>query len=289
MSDSTTCFDDPVLRKAVRQAWGNRRAPASLMQLVRGKFAEYAALAAATAIPSGASFLPRPGQASEPLRTPVVPLGTAAVILLAVVAVFWAAASNSAPVAFPGGWAGDLVATHDMCSSKPDHHFVVGVAPDDIAGARDRLAKQLGFPVLSMSADNGWQFRGAGQCRVGAERTAHLLYRRGDITLSVFSVSAADLAGNSKGLESEVDGHQLAGFVRGNTLYCVVEYSPDQSLTPADVRSLIGRLENQVPNPVPGGAVAAASRDRRADTTPIDLDVPAAPPLPPTVASADTP
>ena len=273
----------------MRLAWGTRRAPATLMELVRGRFAMAAGVPSAAAIPAGSAFSARPSQATGLPPAAIAPLGTAAVILLAVVAVFWAVASNSAPGAFPGRWAGDLVATHDTCSAIPDHHFVIGVAPDDIAGASDRLANQLGFPVLSMSADNGWQFRGAAQCRVGTEHTAHLLYRNGDITLSVFSISAPAVPGASASLESEMAGHQLAGFVRGNTLYCVVEYDPSQTLTPAEVRSLIERLENQLPNPAPAGALAAAGRDRRADTTPIDLDVPAAPPLSPAVASTDTP
>jgi hypothetical protein len=275
MTDSTTWFDDPALKTAVRLIWRNKRAPATLIQRVRGALAAAAGLAVAATNSSGSSSPARRADARGAAPARLAPLGTAAVILLALGSVFCAVAFNSAPASFPGQWASALVATHDTCSAMPDHHFVIGVAPNDIPRASDRLANQLGFPVLSMSAVNGWQFRGAAQCRVGPEHCAHLLYRDGDTTLSVFSLPVPALSGDWSGLESEVGGHQLAGFVRGNTLYCVVEYNPGRSPTPAAVRSLIDQLQDQFVNPAPigSGAMARIGGDRASGTAPISLDM----------------
>jgi len=276
MIDSMPPFDDPALKQAVRGAWGKVQAPATFGSALRGKLA-----ASPETIPehSTHSTSPIPIQSGVTYGRPrmaFMPLAAAAVILLAVGAIFWVVASNSAPDPFPGDWASELVARHDSCSSLPDHHYVVGVAPDDIAGARNRLANQLGFPVLSMSADNGWQFRGAGPCPVGPGPTAHFLYRRGDTTLSVFSLNVPTLSGDTGELASEVNGHQLAGFVRGSTLYCVVESDPSQSISPADVRSMIDQLQDQFSNPTPSGSGAATATNttHAADTTPIALDAP---------------
>jgi hypothetical protein len=272
MTDAIPPFEDPALKQAVRVCWGKVQAPGTFGQSLRGK------LASSPDLSSPASYPIRGIETFGPQRTYFLPLAAAAAIVLVVGSIFWVVASNSGPHAFPETWASDLVARHDSCSSLADHHFVLGVAPNDIAGARSRLANQLGFPVLSMAADDGWQFRGAGPCPVGMGPSAHFLYRRGDTTLSVFSLHVPAVAGDTTGLESEVSGHQLAGFVRGDTLYCVVEYDPAHPISPSAAQSLIGQLQNNFAAPTASGdGAVAATTHNPVETTHIALDAPADP------------
>ena len=285
MTDSMPPFDDPSLKEAVRGCWGKVTAPATFGSALRGKLAaslvdSQPGQETGTQLVFGAAVRGKKLAASPflaPRQLSWLPLAAAAAIVLAIGGIFWAVASNAGPSPLPGDWATALVARHDACSGLADHHFVIGVAPNDIAGARSRLANQLGFPVLSMSPDNGWKFQGAGPCPIAEGTTAHFLYRDGQITLSVFSVNAPALTSGTSALQSEVDGHQLAAFVRGNTLYCVVEYDPTESISPDAARSLLEQLESQFANPTPTGqgAVAATKNTQAADTTPIVLDAPA--------------
>jgi hypothetical protein len=141
--------------------------------------------------------------------------------------------------------AASFVQTHDGCCKYKDHHFLKGVAPNDFTAIGKTLAVSLNVPVISIPV-SGWQFEGAGKCPVWGHPSGHLLYRRGDQTLSIFTISASDMGikPGDRSFDATVKGHYLSGFIRGNGMYCVLVYAPDGSLTAGDARQLRDHLRD---------------------------------------------
>jgi hypothetical protein len=146
----------------------------------------------------------------------------------------------------PTDLAVQMVARHDADAADPDHHFLPGVPQNDMAKITKALARALDQRVLVTDLPDGWVFRGAALCPVGSERSAHLLFTRGNETLSLFSLPNVDYPSNSGDTpyEAMVSNHPIAGFTHGNGFYCLVGSSPDGKLTLDELKSLRDQLED---------------------------------------------
>jgi hypothetical protein len=238
MSDVIPPFEDPALKAYVRGAWGEVRAPSALATSIRARLAADAQ----------AQSTPAPAEGRMRIEHWLMPVAAAAAILIALVSMLTLAGYNAGPAELPPALADALVTTHDTCSRAPDHHYVVGVAPNDVAGACARLSNQLGIAVPVPGPGDDWSFMGAGPCPVGSEKSAHLLYRRGKETLSVFSISAqsAGVADAAWQYAGQVSGHDLAGFSHDGAIYCVVAYNPSGPAASSTVQSLREQLEDRM-------------------------------------------
>jgi hypothetical protein len=164
----------------------------------------------------------------------VVPyLAIAAVILIGMsVAYFMLFRISESPA--PQWFADAMVLTHDQHAALPDHHLLPNVPANDLDAVAQSLSMQLGHPVLARSPGAGWTFAGGGMCNIRQSPAAHLLFRRGEETLSIFSVAASALYTSSDApteyAQSDQD-HEIAGFVAGNAVHCIVCYSKSDQIS----------------------------------------------------------
>jgi hypothetical protein len=254
-------FDDPALRQALKRAFGGEMAPLPLASRVHSALASEAE--------------PAPKRTARP-RPRIWSLAAAACLCLFSVSLMamqvWKTFAPREQLAvksldIPTELAQDLVARHDIAASQPDHHYLPGVAQDDLNAIRKTLAKSLDQRVLVTTLPDGWVFRGAALCPVGQDRAAQLLFTRGNQTVSLFSLPNADYptSSNDTPYESMSAGHPIAGFTHGNGLYCLVGSSPDGKLSLDDLKSLRDKVEDSAifalgPNRSPAATMAVASR-----------------------------
>jgi len=105
--------------------------------------------------------------------------------------------------------------------SRPEAFGPVG----DPAVVRQRLAERLEHevPLPDLSAQ-GWTLRDVAVVQVQALPAARCVFARGGSTLTLLSLPSAAFAGAEDGdtYQTVVDGHPLAGFIRGGGVHCVV-------------------------------------------------------------------
>jgi hypothetical protein len=220
-------INDPRLKAAVKRIWSDDAAPPALRDRVQQILAE-----------------------SAPPTTPRwAAYAIAACLLIAFSVGTWVPWGNPSGVLadepLPRTVAQSMVLTHDRCCQARDHHLLPGIRGDDFAAIGRRLSADLHVPVLATPMAD-WQFAGAGPCPVWGHESAHLLYREGDRTLSIFSIPAEDFALGTQDQRyaATLDTHQLAGFVRDGGLYCVVADSPDGQISADQVARMRDRLMN---------------------------------------------
>jgi hypothetical protein len=137
----------------------------------------------------------------------------------------------------------EMVHTHDNCAKLADHHKIPGDNPE---GLRDKLS-QPGIPANTTNLGGEWKFKGAGLCDVGQQKAAHLLFVRADEFVSIFSLQPPEGCGyGSDSYEEMVEKHPVAGFRRGEALYCVVGSSAKRDLTAADLRPVLEKVRASV-------------------------------------------
>jgi hypothetical protein len=166
----------------------------------------------------------------------------------------------------PSAIAAAVVATHDSCSTK-DHHLIAGNGVIDV---REEISEALQIPVLGKSlADGGWQFMGAGECAVGNHPSAHLLYKKGDRTLSVFTLRPSDYALPTHSGDlyaTDLVNHHVAAFAHNSALYLVVGSSTGNEMTMGEVTavqaSLIAGAEDGSALPADNRHVVAGMNNR---------------------------
>jgi hypothetical protein len=244
-------FEDPALRSAIRRACRGPAAPARLRERIEALMA------------AGAGVAPRVNRPSHGGRARWAEwigaslLKTAAAAAVCFIAVglasvqIWATFRpeprpvSTPRVAFPVSLTAELVRTHDACAKLPDHHLVAG---DNAAALLVQLAHLQISPPADMDFGSGWQFKGAGVCSFNGGQAVHLLFRRGKASASVFCLGAPRTCrhGTSGVYHQVIDGHPIAGFVFGGSLYAVVASGPDDSMTLADVDPLAAQVENCV-------------------------------------------
>ncbi|CAN5352638.1 hypothetical protein BH09PLA1_BH09PLA1_26090 [soil metagenome] len=236
-------FDDPALCAALRKQLGRETAPPSLRARV------LVALDEAETAPPERSSAPPPRLF---LRRPMVRLAIAASVLVVLAAgALIASRSNEPPkrsvAVLPAAFAVAMAQQHDICRSSSDH-LTPGESKDDLRLISKKFRDELGFPALVAMLDDGWQFQGARICPIGDVRTAHLLFTRGDQSLSVFSIPGKAVYSPQDGAtyHMTVDQHPIAGFVRGTTMYCLVGKSASGDLTLAQVQAITDALEKRL-------------------------------------------
>jgi hypothetical protein len=218
-------FDDPAFKAALQRVWGGQTAPPQLRKRV-----EQAILKEKS---SEQSVWRR-------WRGPLAGLAAAAVLaigfgLSAVVV------RQSSEKAVPAWFADAIVHQHDLCAALPAQGLAHGAVydpgnRDDIRAIRSALSSRLGYPVMVYSPGKDWKLDGARICAVGNIPAAHLMFTRGDESLSIFSISAGALY-NDRSVPDGThyaqvdDDHGLAGFVYGGALHCVVGHNPHKSDT----------------------------------------------------------
>ena len=271
-------FDDPALKAAVARVWGAQRCPDAVRSRVMATVAtvgrqdgEARETVAPRNDPRGAGrtlvVIPptaRPGFWQQPwLR---YGLAAAATVLLG----FGIASRldnrdrynlGGTEVTFastvPQDIARGMVDSHDRCSKYSDHNAFPGVS--DFAVVRRQLENRLGFPVLAGDVEealgrNGWQFKGAAVCKVGAVDAAHLVFVRNGQAISMFSLPPASCRHNGRTAHECEDAnpdHPAAVFVWSDGVHCVVGSSTDRTLSVDQVRAVLEHLRPNLPRTAP--------------------------------------
>lgn len=245
MQEQDPQFDDPVLRDVVRRAFAGETAPVSLRQRV-------------------VETLDTEQRAEQNPRRQWNRLGLAAAAVLVIgVGLAYLVLLRNSEKPVPQWFAAAMVASHDQCAGRSDHHLLSGLTPaNDVRAAGARLWRDLGYPVLAAELGDGWTFAGAGICQVSGHNAAHLLYTRGQDSISVFSIPAAVLyAGDATdGTEySQVEqGHPVSGFIQGGAVHCLVGRSASGSLTLQEVKRLRDQVRRHFSPAVSSAAIGGA-------------------------------
>lgn len=237
---ANTTFEDPSFRKALRKQLGRETAPPALRARI------------VVALDDAQAAQPVNAPRRNVLLTrPMVGLALAASVLIVIgigVTIAMRSGSKSHPVAvLPRPFAEAMAARHDSCGEDGSHRPSIG-GNDDLASIGKRLRDELGFPPLVTSVGDDWKFQGAQVCRVDNVRTAHLLFTRGDQSLSIFSIPAKNVYSPPDGARYQltINNHPIAGFVKGTTIYCVVGKSPKGDLTLTQVQNIVDSLEKRM-------------------------------------------
>jgi hypothetical protein len=250
-------FDDPALKGAIQRAWGAEHVP----QRLRGRVSHL--IATAGSVDETAVAAASNGFAWARWRERVYGFAAATVIVLGVgsLVLYYqgvfdrymtgGSAQASAYVApsktqVPLALAQSMVATHAACGKLHDHHLIQGVVGNNYAALNVKLTADLGFPALARSIGSDWTFKGAGECTVGELRGSHLLFARGDETISLFSLPSHCMSGARAGAQFDglVNGSPVAGFARSGAVYAVVGSSPTSSLSLEAVAGIRDTLFN---------------------------------------------
>jgi hypothetical protein len=224
-------FDDAALKDAIRRAWKDDAAPPELIERIRS--------ASSGAGPTLGRTIRRSS------------LAAAAVILIALAIVGYRTRGVPPTVrtfaaALPAPLAAELVDRHDQCCSHADHHMP-GV-PRTFSGITTTLSARLGWPVLAKPLGDDWTFKGASICPVGSQDSAHLVFKRGNEDVSVFSLPLSVIAaGKDNSLFDQIQTqHPIASFISNGGLYCIVCSSPDGSMTLDTAKALRTQLRNEL-------------------------------------------
>ena len=240
-------FDEPSLKGAVQRAWGSERSP----QRLRARVSRLIATAASV------DQVPAPVSTWERWQERVYGLAAAAVLILGIglLVLYYQGAFESNVARFAGpvqpigmpsktpmpiSLAQSMVATHNACGKLHDHRLVDDLPANNYRALSVKLTSDLGFPVIARGLGPEWTFRGAGECSVGDLRGSHLLFVRGDESISVFSLPSSCMMGIRPGAQFEgpVQGQPVAGFSRGGAVYAFVGSSAGASLTTEAVTAI---------------------------------------------------
>lgn len=248
MENNELDFDEPAVMRAVQRAWGDEQAPQRLRGRISRLMATASSIDAATA--HGTS-------AAEQWRRRAYGFAAAAVIVLGVGLLVLYYQGMFDRVTGGGGTAYAIVlpsktdvpltlarsmlATHTACGKLHDHHTVKDLDGNTYAALTVKLTADLGFPTLVRGIGPEWKFKGASTCDVGALRGAHLMFAKGDQTISIFSLPSSCMTGVPPGAQYEgtVDDYPVAGFARPGTVYAVIGSSGGAGQPPA-LASVVG-------------------------------------------------
>jgi hypothetical protein len=258
-------FDDPVLRGAVRRAWGSETAPAALRERVAAMGIGAAKAPASAVMP----LAPRTRRGwGRVLRHPNSIYGMAAAAMVLIGFAIAARLGDAEPRRLAGG-TGTTAADFDYVPAKPvlsipvlkgvlDQHdssrdrlteeqFLKDVPPGDFDALRKRLSSQLGFKALSApltDEEGAWALRGASVCKIDKYPASHLVFERPGETISVFSLPRASCPDARIGLAYHIADaeHPLVAFVRSDGVHFVVGSSDQGTLSPEDLRGICNRL-----------------------------------------------
>jgi hypothetical protein len=248
MTPPRTRFDEPILKAAVRRAWGRERAPWGLRRRVKDALTDENSTDAGAATHDVIGVAPSFWRRRIPLAAAAaaaLALGVGLIVLKTsrpghqppVATVTESGASAPAPMAratqltalLPTQLGEQIVRGHDLCVRvhPEQHHFVHDAPKSDFAAIARSLEAKVKHRVIATAVGDDWDFRGASLCPVGTKRVAHLMYRQGDAYLSVYSLpaAAAPSVENHQTCDAEINGRAIAGFVEDGGFYCVVASS----------------------------------------------------------------
>lgn len=257
-------FEDPGLKTALRRIYGGERAPAALRDRLMRSLAESSPM---SPISPSTIFTDRPvAPPPAPLRIAFwsAPAfrAAAAVFLVTLVGIFYYASNTSAASPIQQDALLAMIQTHDQCCAgdHDDHQEHGTPAPTalDRTAVGTRLAEELQQAVwVPDLTKQGWQLTGAAICTVGAKKSAHLIYARGENKLSVFSMSGEGCSSKEGACGEELQDHVIAGVSKGGAVHCVVAYCPEKSIKQDDVTKMLQNHEGEVIT------VAAATQDEQ--------------------------
>lgn len=207
-------FDDPVLKSAVKRAWGKETAPPQLRARVESALAREVAKSATRA-------------KYDWRRSPLVGLAAAAIILIAAGFIFnfYENAPPGRVKTLPNDLATEMVDAHDRALAQVSHHNLSGVPVSDLDKVRQTLKEKLGHPVLVASLGDDWRFEGASITKIGEREGAQLVFTRGSETVSIVSVSIAGreyAPMDGTDYQQTWNGHPMAGVTRGGAVHCII-------------------------------------------------------------------
>lgn len=253
-------FDDPALKRAIQRVWGQQTAPAELRRRVAGMVRESGGMTldpSSSADVSGGTISPGVAdRASDALRRrnsmwgrkPLFGVAAAAVVLAGVGSTAAILLNHGPERQLAGELGKKLVFRHEQCCQLDNHHLLP-TPKDDYERTANELRNQLGHPVLARPIGPEWRFRGAAPCPVTLTmKSGHLVYTRGNDSISLFSLPPAFLpaAKPQTTYDAIADGHPIAGFAQGNALFFLVASSPSKSLTESQLRSIRDQLRGEV-------------------------------------------
>ncbi len=244
-------FHDPMLKSAVKRAWGEQCCPDTLREQVRK-----------TVVTANASKLSWPVWFTWGLAA----AGIALAVTIPIYRHFANSSDRTVQVAsslrpfIPVSLQSDLIRTHDRCSKSKDHHHLP-VPRDDDAAIAQCMSTQLSRAVLvARPVDPAWTFKGAAICHVGTVPCGHLVFVNGSESLSLFSLPLSadpNLAEGAK-VQTVCDGHPMIAFVSHGALFCLVASGPLGSITIDDLSHMYDRMASHVTAAAPVQSTAVA-------------------------------
>jgi len=235
MDDDSIQFDDPNLKAAIARIRGGHTARPDLVDRVRNSLAE--AMNGDAGPVRRIEVKPRsPALRRLAIAASIVAAFALGVVTHSVVHKYVEAREDleANEKLFRG-----MIAAHQGQLDGPPELFG---SLDDPARLRQLLAKRLSHevPLPDLSA-KGWVLREAAVVQLQALPAARCVFSRGGSTLTLFSLPSGAFAGAEEGgsYQTVVDGHPLAGFIRGGGVHCVVG---DANTPLADVTPITDQL-----------------------------------------------
>ena len=231
MQEELSQSDDAAIKAAARRAWGQERAPENLRRSL-------AAIAlAARPAPWHFRIAPRP-------------LAAAAILVIGISSVafqLYRLRSTTPQLAnhyqMSAALISELAARHDADAD-------LASAGMDLAKLGEQLSQKLGLKVLSASPGADYHFEGASIGTIGDQQVAHLLFKRGSESLSIFSMPANQLPHTDQG--AHYDGcdtkHTMAGFVQNGSFYCLAASGPNAVRCSGMISGAMQELSSQFPS-----------------------------------------
>ena len=227
MHEELTEFDDPQLKAAIVRLRGGHVARPDLVDRVRQSLDE--------AVEADGRPLQMPGPHSTVARR----LAVAASIVLAfglgaIAHRAWHKAVERREYleANEGLFRGMIAVRNDQTAGRQGFGSL-----NDPRKLRDLVAARLEHEVpLPDLSSQGWSLERAELVSVRALPAARFLFTRGTASLTLFSLPSGAFAGaeDDTSYQTVVDGHPIAGFVRGGGVHCVVgdANTPLSDITP---------------------------------------------------------
>ncbi len=230
-------FDDPALKAALRRSLDRESAPAALRDRIKG-------LAAASAAAE-------PENKPIPMfrRSPLYRFAVAAILIIGFGGLgyqIWK--MNQSPydqtIVFTAALYQEMIDAHNgrKDNSAGDSITTFAAAPS--------LGGQLKRSVFVADlTKEGWTFKGGSVRKVGSDQAAQLYFTKGKSAISVFSLpkSAVPTAQDEQTYDAVQNGAAIAGFTRGDGLFCIVETSQEGPLTDSQgVRAMLEAHKGEI-------------------------------------------
>jgi hypothetical protein len=221
MDEKSIQFDDPDLKAAIARIRGGHTASQDLIDRVRHSIAEATNGQARQSMASartGWRISARPMMRRFAVAASIVAAFGLGVLTHRVVHKYGEAQEY---IEANDGLFRAMIAAHQGTFTRPEAFGPVSDPALLRQQLADRLAHEVPLPDLSAQ---GWALREAAVVQVGALPAARCVFARGGSTLTLLSLPSAAFASAEDGetYQTVVDGHPLAGFIRGGGVHCVV-------------------------------------------------------------------